>query len=47
MDGFTFRGISTWARWRSYIRTRSLVGAPDLETDRLVSYTDGAITAYG
>lgn len=47
MDGFSFRGIKTWAKWLSYIRTRSLVGAPDLETERLVSNKDGTITAYG
>ncbi|MGV3724070.1 MAG: hypothetical protein ACO1SX_24525 [Actinomycetota bacterium] len=47
MDGFTFRGINTWARWLSYIRTRSRVGAPGLVTDRLVTNEDGTVTAYG
>ena len=47
MDGFTFRGINTWANWLSYVRTRSRVGDPDLETDRLVTNQDGTITAYG
>lgn len=47
MDGFTFRGINTWAKWLSYVRTRSRVGSPDLETDRLVTNEDGTITAYG
>ena len=47
MDGYTFRGINTWANWLSYVRTRSRVGAPDLETDRLVANEDGAITAFG
>lgn len=47
MDGFTFRGINTWARWLSYVRTRSRVGAPDLETNRLVTNEDGTVTAYG
>jgi hypothetical protein len=47
MDGYSFRGINTWANWLSYIRTRSRVGDPDLETDRLVTNEDGTITAYG
>ena len=47
MDGHTFRGINTWANWLSYIRARSRVGPPDLETDRLVTNDDGTITAYG
>src|SRR4029453_19159765 len=47
MDGFTFRGINTWANWLSYVRTRSRVGSPDLETDRLVTNEDGTVTAYG
>ena len=47
MDGYTFRGINTWANWLSYVRTRSRVGSPDLETDRLVMNEDGTITAYG
>ena len=47
MDGYTFRGINTWAKWLSYVRTRGRVGSPDLETDRLVTNEDGTITAYG
>jgi len=47
MDGYTFRGIDTWANWFSYARARSRVGSPDLETDRLVTNEDGTITAYG
>ena len=47
MDGFTFRGIKTWAKWLSFVRTHSRVGAPDLETDRLVTHEDGTVTAYG
>jgi hypothetical protein len=47
MDGYTFRGINTWANWLAYVRTRSLVGPPDLETDRLVTNDDGTVTAYG
>jgi hypothetical protein len=47
MDGHTFRGIATWAKWLSYVRTQSRVGSPDLETDRLVTNEDGTITAYG
>jgi hypothetical protein len=47
MDGFTFRGIDTWAAWLSFVRARSLVGPPDLETERLVTNDDGTVTAYG
>ena len=47
MDGHTFSGINTWAKWLSYVRTRSRVGPPDLETDRLVTNDDGTVTAYG
>lgn len=47
MDGHTFSGISTWAKWLAYVRTQSRVGPPDLETDRLVANEDGTITAYG
>jgi len=47
MDGYTFRGINTWANWLSYVRTRSRVAGPDLETDRLVTNEDGTITAFG
>jgi hypothetical protein len=47
MDGFTFRGIDTWAKWLSYVRDRSRVGSPDLVTDRLVTHPDGTVTAYG
>jgi hypothetical protein len=47
VDGYTFRGINTWAKWLSYVRARSRVGAPDLETDRLVTNEDGTVTAYG
>lgn len=47
MDGFTFSGIDTWAKWLTYVRTHSLVGPPDLVTDRLESNGDGTVTAYG
>jgi hypothetical protein len=47
MDGYSFRGIDTWAVWLSYIRTRSRVAGPDLEVGRLVVNEDGTITAYG
>lgn len=47
MDGYTFRGIKAWANWLSYVRARSRVGSPDLETDRLVANEDGTLTAYG
>ena len=47
MDGFSFRGIKTWANWLSYVRTQSRVGSPDLEADRLVTNEDGTVTAYG
>ena len=47
MDGHTFRGINTWANWLCYVRTRSRVGSPDLETDRLVTNADGTVTAHG
>jgi hypothetical protein len=47
MDGFTFRGINTWANWLRYIRTRSRVADLDLVVDRLVRNDDGTITAYG
>lgn len=47
MDAFTFSGIHTWAKWLSYVRAKSRVGPPDLETDRLVANEDGTVTAYG
>src|SRR4051812_24180696 len=47
MDGFTFSGIGTWAKWLRYVRAQSRVGPPDLETDRLVTHADGTVTAYG
>jgi hypothetical protein len=47
MDEHTFYGINTWANWISYLRTRNRVEDPELEVDRLVSNTDGTITAHG
>ncbi len=47
MDGFTFSGIDTWAKWLTYVRTHSRVGSPDLVTDRLVVNEDGTVTAFG
>lgn len=47
MDGHTFRGFDTWASWLAFIRSKSRVGPPDLETDRLVTNEDGTISAFG
>lgn len=47
MDGHTFRGFDTWASWLAFIRSKSRVGPPDLETDRLVTNKDGTIIAFG
>jgi hypothetical protein len=47
MDGHTFRGINTWANWITYLRTRNRVAGLDVEIDRLVTGTEGTITAHG
>jgi hypothetical protein len=47
MDRHTFHGINTWAAWITYLRTRSRVADLDVEVDRLVSNSDGTITAHG
>lgn len=47
MDGYTFRGINTWANWIRYIRARSRVEELDLEVHRFETHEDGTITARG
>ncbi|MFN3648158.1 MAG: nuclear transport factor 2 family protein [Armatimonadota bacterium] len=47
MDGHTFYGINTWATWLHYIRTRNRVTDLSVELDRMVTHSDGTITARG
>ena len=47
LDGITVRGISAWAKWLSFVRSRPRVSSLDLVCDRIVVHPDQTITPYG
>ena len=47
LDGYTVHGIAAWAKWLSFIRSRSRVSQLDLTCDRITVNADQTITPYG
>lgn len=47
LDGYTAHGIAAWAKWLSFIRSRSRVSQLDLTCDRITVNADQTITPYG